>query len=433
MASRPLSWLNAEAYALGGILGSGIFSVLGVVLFIAGSAAWVAYLLAGIIAVCTSYSYVQLNEASDFHGGAVTLVLEHNGRPALAGMIGWLLLTGFLGLLAMYGYVFGAYAAAFVPAHTVAIRPMVSAACIALFVGLNWIGAGESSRIETAIVGLNVVLVVVFAGVAAWHIHATPDLHYDAALGGQPIGRIGVAAATAFVSLVAWQILMYDQSRMANPATTLDRTVRGSLPLAIGGYAILSMLLASLLGPGSLAHDPELVLLSAADAVSRSWAFVVVGAVALGAIAAAINAIVFSTALFLEGLISYRLFPDAAAELPSEQLPRLPLLLIGAVSILVATVGRIEAIVEFSTLAFTVTNAIVSYLALRADQSTVARPVALVGLFGAGAFVATTLWWLAVRDPSLLLATVGIGVCVVALEVLYFDRGVQAADQSSEG
>ncbi|MFB6110321.1 MAG: APC family permease [Halodesulfurarchaeum sp.] len=432
MGTKSIGWTGAEAYVLGGILGSGLFSILGVVVLIAGSAAWLAYLLAGVVAVCTSYSYVQLNAASEFHGGVVTLVLEQVGRPAIAGMIGWVLLTGFIGVLGMYGYAFGAYAEAFFGDYLrpfgLPLRPLFSTAVIAVFVLVNRFGPTQSGRLETAIVGLNALLVPVFGSIAAWHIHAAPDLQYVIGVSGHSIDRLGVAAAAAFVSLVAWQILMYDQSRLRHPVSTVKRTVGTSLPVAILGYALLSVLLTSLLHVGRIGRNPELVLVIAAESFSGMAVTVLIGSVALGATAAAVNAVLFSTTLFLQGLISYRLFPDATADMPTDELPPVPLLIVGGTAICIGAFGRIETIVQFAALAFTATNGIISYLALRDDRTDIPWMVPLVGLLGSGLFVAFLFRWLLTRKTALLVAVGALGLGVVALELLYVDREAEATD-----
>ncbi|MFB6172985.1 MAG: hypothetical protein ABEJ23_10650 [Haloarculaceae archaeon] len=38
----------------------------------------------------------------------MTLVEEFVGRPTLAGVLGWTLLVGYVGTIAMYGYAYGA-------------------------------------------------------------------------------------------------------------------------------------------------------------------------------------------------------------------------------------------------------------------------------------------------------------------------------------
>jgi hypothetical protein len=47
--------------AVGGMVGGGIFSTLGVVIAIAGAWAWLSFATAGLIALAAGYSYVKLS------------------------------------------------------------------------------------------------------------------------------------------------------------------------------------------------------------------------------------------------------------------------------------------------------------------------------------------------------------------------------------
>lgn len=425
MLSRPLGLPAAEAYVVGGILGSGAFSVLGVVVLVAGRMAWATYLLAGVVALCSSYSYVRLNEASDANGGAVTLVLSRVGHAEFAGGVGWTLLTGFVGLVAVYGYAFGAYLLEFVGHRTAALgpvpaRPLFSVLVVVAFVCVNWAGPTESGLVETTIVGVNVLLVAAFGVLGLLHVRRVAAGGLSAVPGRMP--SVLVAAASAFVSLVAWQTLLYDQSRLRRPAATVREAVLTALPPAIVGYGLLSILVVSLVPRAEVARRPELVFVFAAAALSGPAVSVLVGLVALGATAAAVNALLFSTALFLDSMMSCELFPDAETDGESGEVPTTPLLLVGGVATTVAAAGRIDAVVEFSALAFTVANCVVSALALVDGRESVPWPVSLVGVAGTALFVCTTLWWLAGREPSVLAVVLVLALLVVAVEVLYFDR-----------
>lgn len=100
------------AMGVGGMVGGGIFSVLGLSVSLAGHAAPIAFALGGIIALLTGVSYSRLGLAFRSDGGSFTY-LEHAFRhPNIAGLGGWLLLAGYIGTLALYAYTFGVYGAA---------------------------------------------------------------------------------------------------------------------------------------------------------------------------------------------------------------------------------------------------------------------------------------------------------------------------------
>ena len=56
---------GAVSIGLGGMIGGWVFSVLGLVATIAGSAAWASFTAASLVSMCAGYSYIKLNELSD--------------------------------------------------------------------------------------------------------------------------------------------------------------------------------------------------------------------------------------------------------------------------------------------------------------------------------------------------------------------------------
>ena len=67
---------------VGGMVGGGIFSTLGVVMSIAGGWAWLSFIVAGLIALAAGYSYVKLAAHYGEGGGAFTFLRAHATRTA---------------------------------------------------------------------------------------------------------------------------------------------------------------------------------------------------------------------------------------------------------------------------------------------------------------------------------------------------------------
>ncbi len=85
MSSDEKMGLNATwSMAVGGMVGGGIFSVLGVIIATAGAWAWLSFVVAGAIALLTAYSYVCLARRFGEGGGAFTF-LRHADHPEFAG------------------------------------------------------------------------------------------------------------------------------------------------------------------------------------------------------------------------------------------------------------------------------------------------------------------------------------------------------------
>lgn len=83
--AEKISLLETISIAVGG-MGGGIFAVLGVVAAGAGTAAWIAFTIAGITALSAGYSFVRLNNlCTGIRGGARCTRVEppsnEPGRP----------------------------------------------------------------------------------------------------------------------------------------------------------------------------------------------------------------------------------------------------------------------------------------------------------------------------------------------------------------
>ena len=101
--------LNATwSMAVGGMVGGGIFSTLGVVIRIAGAWAWLSFAVAGLIALAAGYSYVKLAEHYSEGGGAFTFLREIDA-DGFAGSLSWVLLVGYVLTNAVYAFTFGEY------------------------------------------------------------------------------------------------------------------------------------------------------------------------------------------------------------------------------------------------------------------------------------------------------------------------------------
>src|SRR5660398_272872 len=69
-----VSLLGAISIGIGGMVGGGIFAVLGLAVELSGGATPVAFLIAGIVALLTSYSYAKLSVAYPSKGGTVIFI-----------------------------------------------------------------------------------------------------------------------------------------------------------------------------------------------------------------------------------------------------------------------------------------------------------------------------------------------------------------------
>jgi len=112
MESKKLGFWEAYSIGVGGMIGGGIFAVLGLTISLAKGAAPIAFLFAGFIALLTSYSYAKLSVRYPSEGGTVEFLVQAFGNNLLSAYFNTLLLASYVIMLALYAYAFGSYASA---------------------------------------------------------------------------------------------------------------------------------------------------------------------------------------------------------------------------------------------------------------------------------------------------------------------------------
>lgn len=241
MGEGSFGLIEAISIALGGMIGGGIYAVLGVVTQITGAATWFAFVLAGVVAVCAGYSYVVLNElvsAEDGSGGgSVTFVQSFTGNSDFAGMVGWTLLVGYVGSMAMYAFAFGEFAITLpiVPESVAGfpLRPVISVLAVAGFVCLNLFGARATGSAETVLVGAKVLVLLAFGvGGVIYVMFASPEPMNVGATEFTSFSPI-MAGAVSFVAFQGWQLLFYDQESLDNPLDQIPKAIYIAIPVAV--------------------------------------------------------------------------------------------------------------------------------------------------------------------------------------------------------
>ncbi|WP_158059202.1 APC family permease [Halorussus halophilus] len=416
---------EAIAMALGGMIGGGIYSAFGIVVAIAGKAAWVAFLVAGSIAMCAGYSYVKLNELIDERGGEPTYLRETISNSTLSGMTGWTLLFGYIGSMALYAYAFSSFFSEMLGRlhyMGVSVPKLVSVLLIAGFVGLNLVGASETGKAEDVLTFFKVAVIGIFGAWGVWYAFTGEMLTFgfSVALSFSPI----MGAAMSFVAFQGWQLLLYDQDQFENSVENIRKAIYVSIPAATLLYILVAFTTVSILELSVIAVAPEVSLLYAAlPYMGRVGAFVI-GLSALFSTASAVNATLFSSAQFSRNLIDNGLLPDRFSSDGDQEVPSEIVVVLGVLSAAFAVFGSLSSITSFASLAFIAVFGAMCYLAFRerSEIDDFRTPIPIVGMVGTAAFFPLLLYNLYLSSPSTFYLVLLIGVLVVGSELAYFER-----------
>ncbi len=94
--------LGAVAIGIGGMVGGGIFAVLGTAVAYAHGGTPVAFLFSGIVALLTAYSYAKLSVTYPSQGGTVIYINQAFGVDLLTGTVNLTLWLSYLVTIALY-------------------------------------------------------------------------------------------------------------------------------------------------------------------------------------------------------------------------------------------------------------------------------------------------------------------------------------------
>jgi APA family basic amino acid/polyamine antiporter len=371
-----LNFFDAVATGLAAILGAGIFAVIAPAAGIAGPALLVSLLIAAFVAFCNAISSAQMAAVFPRTGGTYEF-----GRRLLGEWwgfsAGWMFLTantvgpGVIAL-AFGGYVNGIFGA--VPARVAAIVAAL------LMTTINAVGIRRSVKITDIVVVLSILSLSAFVLIGLPHAQIPMNLTPFA-----PKGINGILSATAllFFAYTGYSRIATLVEEVHNPKRTIPRATVAALGTATTLYILVAITALGVLGAPALSRASS--PLEATMMAIGSGAGVAI--IAVGALLTTFN----------EGLsdllgvsrVAFAMsrnsdIPHNFSVLGAGQNPWRSVVLVGAVSMIVAAFAPFEtavAISSFGTLLYyTVAN--VSALRLKKEQRTFPRALSIAGLVG---------------------------------------------------
>ncbi|MFN3350759.1 APC family permease [Pseudorhodoplanes sp.] len=283
----------AVSIGIGGMVGAGIFSILGVVAQAAGNMMWLAFLIGGVVALLSAYSYAKLGAVFPSAGGAVHFLVKGFGDGVFTGGLNLFMWAAYIISLALYAAAFGSYAATFVTTRPdpVLVKSLAIGAVLALTL-LNAFGARIMGRGETLIVAIKVAILVVFAAAGLFFIEPanfSPALSPEAAF-------ILVGAGILFIGYEGFDLITNAASDMRNPRVLLPRALYTAVILVIVLYLVVSITVTGNLSSAQVEEARDYALAEAARPFLGETGFRLIAIAALFSTASAINATLFGSA-----------------------------------------------------------------------------------------------------------------------------------------
>lgn len=362
------------AMGVGGIVGGGIFSVLGLASDMAGHAAPIAFVLGGIIALLTGNSYAKLGIVFRSDGGSFTYLERAFKNKNIAGMGGWLLVAGYVGTMALYAYTFSVYGTAILGGTPNArLMPHLLATMIMLvFLGINLHGVKSAGKIEDVIVLVKVLILAFFAIAGFFYIKADHLLPvFNRGKGGLFMG-----AALIFVAYEGFELIPNAVKEMKNPDKDLHRSIFISIGIAMVIYILVALVATGNLSSLDISRYKEYALAVAARPFLGQAGFLLIGLAALLSTASAINATLFGAARLAMALAQEKDLPEVFSHKERlRDIPWVSLLIIAVISIVFVNISNLTIISAFASSTFLLIFAAINLSALRLRKRIKARPL----------------------------------------------------------
>jgi len=365
-----LSWPHLIPLGVGAIVGTGIYTLIGVGANLAGPAVIVSFLVAGAICACAALAYAEVATLIPVSGSAYTYSYVALGE-IIAWVVGWSLILEYSLVVSAVAVGWAGYAVGFLGAVGLHLPAAVSAGLwaggvinlpaifiIAAVAGLLTLGARESANVNAALVAVKIVALAIFVAVAAPHFKAAnfhPFMPYGFA--GTEVGgvRRGVMAAAAiiFFAFYGFDAISTAAEETKRPSRDLPIGIIGSMIGCVLIYVAVAAVAVGAMPTARFAASPEPLALILRG-IGHGEVAIVIGAAAVIALPTVILAFLYGQSRIFFVMARDGLLPASLAKVNSRGAPvRMTLATAVVVAILagLAPLDQIASLANAGTLA----------------------------------------------------------------------------------
>ena len=288
--TKKIGWIEAFSIGVGGMVGGGIFAVLGLTIDLSKGGAPIAFALAGFIALVTTYSYVKLSLRYPSEGGTIEFIVQAFGHGFFSAFINTLMLMSYVIMLALYAYAFGGYGAALFTGHDDPfLHKVLAASVIAVFMLINLLGAFLTGKAEDILVFIKVGILLLFIalGLSTTHWERIEPSEWA------PLLNIATGGLIIFLAYEGFELIANAARDVKDPEKSLPRAYYSAVIFVIFLYISIAIVAVGNVSFDEAKKAQDYVLAIAAEPFLGHLGFVIIGIAALLSTASAINATLY--------------------------------------------------------------------------------------------------------------------------------------------
>ena len=244
--SPTLSWWHLVGLGVGGVVGTGIYTLVGVGANLAGPAVILSFFIAGLICVCAALCYAEVAAMIPASGSAYTYSYVALGE-IFAWIVGWCLILEYSLVVSAVAVGWSGYVGGFLASLGMKLPDWLSVGpyagglvnlpailIIAVVAGLLSAGTRESANLNAALVVVKLAALALFIALAGAHFHLSafhPFMPYGFTsheMTGTPHG-VMAAAAIIFFAFYGFDAISTASEEARNPGRDIPIGIVGSL------------------------------------------------------------------------------------------------------------------------------------------------------------------------------------------------------------
>lgn len=418
--SGGIGVFGALSIGVGGIVGGGFFATFGLTAAGAAGGTPLAFLIGGLIALLTAYSYIGLTLRYPGPGGTVSFISTAFGTSLPAAAINVLLILSYIAIMSVYAAALGNYCLPYMPETMKPYASHLVSSLALIGLGLvNFAGAGLVQKSETlfnigklAILALFIIAGLLLPGLE-WH-------RLEPAAWASP-SAIVASGMIGFLAYEGFELIANSSGDIDNPRRTLPIAFLGSVLIAIVIYVLAFIVGIGHLSMEQLIAAKDFAISAAAESFLGPFGFAMMAIGAVLASASAINADYFGATKLPPQLASINELSSAfQRSLHGRSVASL--LVIGVLSLLALNYISIDAMSSATSGGFLLVFAAVNFAAYRlAPETGARRAIPAIATLLCLLALAITIWQF-LSNPATVVQAAAIGVLVllsVALEVIF--------------
>ncbi|MGD8300356.1 MAG: APC family permease [Nitrosopumilaceae archaeon] len=413
---KSIGYWSAVSIGIGGMVGGGIFAVLGLAVNFSHGGAPIAFAIAGLVALVTAYSYSKLSVTFPSSGGTVEFLNQGLGTGILTGGLNILLWISYVVMLSLYSSAFGSYGATFFPqSDQIFWKHSLTSIVIVSFTLLNFLNAKMVGKSEEGIVLFKIIILVVFVVIGFWSINFE---NLAPSTWNPPISLMA-GGMIIFLAYEGFELIATTAGDVKNPKKILPKAFYTCVLFVIGLYVMVSIVTVGNLSLDKIAESRDFALAESAKPFLGQVGFIAIAIAALLSTSSAINATLYGASK-----ISYII--AKTGELPHNferkiwNKPLEGLIITSLLTLVISNLFDLSSIAVIGSSGFLLIFAAVNFTNFRLHKKTFSKKwISMIGLIGCISALCVLVWQTTITSPeNIWIFVIMVGVAF-AIEIAY--------------